>query len=67
MDRSKVNVTREALDTLTEISTILNTGLDSEAIAICMKLCEAGVNPEALARVILELRREAAVLQASAE
>ena len=67
MDRSKVNVTREALDTLTEISNILNTGLDSETIAICMKLCEAGVNPEALARVIQELRREAAVLQASAE
>ena len=61
----KANVTREALDTLTEISNILNTGLDSETIAICMKLCEAGVNPEALARVIKELRRESAALQAS--
>lgn len=65
MDRSKANVTREALDTLTEISNILNAGLDSETIAICMKLCEAGVNPEALAIVIKELRRESATLKAA--
>lgn len=48
---------------LTEISKLLNTGLDSETLAICVKLCEAGVNPEALASVIQELRRETAAIQ----
>ena len=51
---------------LMEISKILNTGLDPETLAICVKLCEAGVNPEALASVILELRREASALQVKA-
>ncbi|XP_031573161.1 mitotic-spindle organizing protein 1-like [Actinia tenebrosa] len=62
-DRSKVSSAREAMETLTEISKLLNTGLDSETLAICVKLCEAGVNPEALASVVQELRRETAALQ----
>ncbi len=32
-----------------EVSTILNTGLDRQTLAILVNLCEAGVNPEALA------------------
>lgn len=32
-----------------EMSDILNTGLDKQALAILVNLCEAGVNPEALA------------------
>lgn len=65
MDRNKSKVTaaRGTLDTLMEISNLLNTGLDSETLAICIKLCEAGVNPEALAAVLKELRRESAALQ----
>jgi hypothetical protein len=31
------------------MSDILNTGLDKQALAILVNLCEAGVNPEALA------------------
>ena len=46
-----------------EISKLLNTGLDDDTLRICIQLCEAGVNPEALATVIQELRREAAALQ----
>ena len=42
---------------------MLETGLDSETLAICIKLCENGVNPEALAMVIQELRRESAALK----
>lgn len=34
---------------LTEMSSLLNTGLDREALSICVSLCESGVNPEALA------------------
>ena len=46
-----------------EISNLLNTGLDSETLVLCVKLCEAGVNPEALASVIQELRRESAAIK----
>lgn len=59
----QVTSAREAMEALVEISTLLNTGLDPESLAICVKLCEAGVNPEALASVVQELRREAAALQ----
>ena len=48
---------------LMEISNLLNTGLDSETLVLCVKLCEAGVNPEALASVIRELRRESAAIK----
>lgn len=65
VDRNKTIAARETLDTLMEISNLLNTGLDAETLAICVKLCETGVNPEALAAVVKELRREAAALQAN--
>ena len=42
-----------------EISDLLNTGLDGETLRICVQLLEAGVNPEALAAVVLEIKREA--------
>ena len=64
-DRSKVPAARETIDTLMEISNLMNTGLDSESLAICIKLCESGVNPEALAAVIKELKRESAALNAT--
>ena len=41
-----------------DISQLLNTGLDSDCLAICVKLCENGVNPEALATVVRELRKQ---------
>lgn len=46
-----------------EISDLLNTGLDDETLKICVQLLEAGVNPEALATVVQELRRETAALR----
>uniref|UniRef100_UPI00398E9CB2 mitotic-spindle organizing protein 1 isoform X1 n=1 Tax=Pristiophorus japonicus TaxID=55135 RepID=UPI00398E9CB2 len=42
---------------LLEISRLLNTGLDMESLSICVRLCEQGINPEALASVIKELRK----------
>ncbi|KAK3838767.1 MAG: mitotic-spindle organizing gamma-tubulin ring associated-domain-containing protein [Linnemannia elongata] len=51
---------RQAMDILTEMSSILNTGLDRVTLSVCVSLCESGVNPEALAAVIKELRRESA-------
>ena len=37
----------------------MNAGVDKQTLAILVSLCEQGVNPEALAAVVLELRKEA--------
>ncbi|GJJ76196.1 mitotic-spindle organizing protein 1 [Entomortierella parvispora] len=57
---------RQAMDILTEMSSLLNTGLDRETLAVCVSLCESGVNPEALAAVIKELRRESSSTRTNA-
>ena len=49
---------------LHEISTILDTGLDRKTLSLLLELIESGVNPEALAAVVKELRRESATLNA---
>ncbi|GBC05982.1 hypothetical protein RclHR1_06540002 [Rhizophagus clarus] len=58
MEDPKIQEAIETLDILHEISTLLNTGLDRDTLSLCLNLCENGVNPEALAAVIKELRRE---------
>lgn len=45
---------------------MLDTGLDRTSVELVMKLCETGVNPEALAAVIKELRAEASRVKAEA-
>ncbi|KTW29718.1 mitotic-spindle organizing protein 1 [Pneumocystis carinii B80] len=55
--QSKKESARETIDILYEISVILNTGLDKNCLSLCVSLCENGVNPEALANVIKELRK----------
>lgn len=55
-DKSVVTA-KETFQTLMEISKLLNTGLDETTLAICVRLCENGANPEALAKVITELQR----------
>lgn len=45
-----------------EISQVLRCGLDRDTVEILLNLVEHGVNPEALAAVVRELRREQAVL-----
>lgn len=40
---------RESINTLFELSQILNTGLDKRTLALCVSLCEQGVNPEVVA------------------
>ena len=50
---------------LMEMSKILNTGLDMETLATCVRLLESGVNPEALALVFNELKKESAAIQVS--
>ena len=52
----------EAMQLLSEISSILRTGLTEEQLAISIRLIETGVNPNALANVIRILRRESAAI-----
>jgi mitotic-spindle organizing protein 1 len=47
------------------MANLLGTGLDRQTLSILIALCEHGVNPEALAAVVKELRREAAALSAT--
>ncbi|KAH7977765.1 hypothetical protein HPB49_003515 [Dermacentor silvarum] len=51
---------KETFDVILEMSQLLNTGLDARSLALCVQLCESGVNPEALAGLIKELRARAA-------
>ena len=52
-----------AMDALMEISKILNTGLTAETLAVCVELCELGINPEAIATVVKEIRLQTTNLQ----
>ncbi|KAM9396082.1 mitotic-spindle organizing protein 1 [Oncorhynchus nerka] len=62
---NNMNAVRETMDVLLEISRLLNTGLDMESLSICVRLCEQGINPEALSSVIKELRKASDSLKAS--
>jgi len=64
---SKIVDARETFSTLLEMSKLLNTGLDAETLAICVRLCEQGANPEALATIIRELRRESGAIRQQPE
>jgi mitotic-spindle organizing protein 1 len=46
-----------------EVSNILNTGLDRKTLATCIQMIEAGVNPESLAAVVRELKRESSIIR----
>ena len=48
---------KETLDILYEMSQILNCGLNKETLNILVTMIEKGVNPEALIRVVEELRK----------
>ncbi|EGN96512.1 hypothetical protein SERLA73DRAFT_140124 [Serpula lacrymans var. lacrymans S7.3] len=63
-DSDRITSAQQTLDILYDISQLLNTQLDKETLATCVGMIENGVNPEALAAVIQELRRESAALNA---
>jgi mitotic-spindle organizing protein 1 len=48
---------------LYEMASVLETGLDKETLSICIELIQQGVDPERLAAVVQELRRESASLK----
>ncbi|KAE8136172.1 mitotic-spindle organizing gamma-tubulin ring associated-domain-containing protein [Aspergillus pseudotamarii] len=55
----KRQAAREVIDILHEISILLNTALDRTDLSLCVSLIENGVNPDALAMIIQDLRKEA--------
>lgn len=50
---------RETLDVAHDLSKLLDCDVTREELAVLIALVERGVNPEALAAVVRELRREA--------
>lgn len=57
-----VNTSRKTFQALYRISKLLNTNLDPATLSYCVRLCENGVNPQALATVVKELQREVKAL-----
>ncbi|KAJ5587894.1 uncharacterized protein N7459_003659 [Penicillium hispanicum] len=57
---NKRQAARDVIDILEDISKILNTSLNRTELSLCVSLIENGVNPDALAAVIKDLRKEAA-------
>ncbi|KAK0740992.1 mitotic-spindle organizing protein 1 [Schizothecium vesticola] len=62
----KQQAAQQAVDILHEISTLLNCHLDRRTLSICISMIENGVNPEALAAVVKELRKEGQIDAAAA-
>ncbi|KAL7420648.1 hypothetical protein Q5752_004599 [Cryptotrichosporon argae] len=57
-DDARLQNARETIESLNDLSQLLQTGLDKQTLSICVGMIEAGANPDALAAVIKELRRE---------
>lgn len=49
---------KEAYTTVLEMARLLGLDLDHETLTICIRLCEAGVNPQSLANLLQFLRAE---------
>ncbi|MCD7472267.1 Glc7p regulatory subunit [Datura stramonium] len=58
MDPEAARNARDSLDLVFHMSNILDTGLDRHTLSVLIALSELGFNPEALAAVVKELRRE---------
>ncbi|KAJ6778736.1 MITOTIC-SPINDLE ORGANIZING PROTEIN 1A-LIKE [Salix koriyanagi] len=60
MDPEAAKTARESLELAFHMSNLLDTGLDRHTLSVLIALCDLGLNPEALAAVVKELRREPA-------
>ena len=57
LNQLDIEDSRETLDILFEMNQVLNCGLSKETLNILITMIEQGVNPEALIRVVEELRK----------
>ncbi|KAB5519297.1 hypothetical protein DKX38_023616 [Salix brachista] len=60
MDPEAAKTARESLELAFHMSNLLDTGLDRHTLSVLIALCDLGLNPEALAAAVKELRREPA-------
>ncbi|KAG6411775.1 hypothetical protein SASPL_129859 [Salvia splendens] len=67
MDPEAARTARDSLDLAFHMSNILETGLDRHTLSVLIALCEMGINPESLAAVVKELRRESPPPSSSTE
>lgn len=58
MDPESARSARESLELAFQMSNILETGLDRHTLSILIALSDRGLNPEALAALVRELRKE---------
>ncbi|PIA33389.1 hypothetical protein AQUCO_04100075v1 [Aquilegia coerulea] len=58
MDPEAARTARESLDLAFHMSNILDTGLDRHTLSLLIALSDVGLNPEALAALVKELRKE---------
>ncbi|KAM6546769.1 hypothetical protein CsatB_027562 [Cannabis sativa] len=58
MDAEAAKTARESLDLAFHMSNMLDTGLDRHTLSVLIALCDLGLNPEALAALVKELRTE---------
>ncbi|CAN4099165.1 unnamed protein product [Withania somnifera] len=58
MDLEAARNAQDSLDLVFHMSNILDTRLDHHTLSVLIALSELGVNPEALAAVVKELRGE---------
>ncbi|KAI3832041.1 hypothetical protein MKW92_022006 [Papaver armeniacum] len=58
MDPEASRNARESLELAFQTSNILETGLDRHTLSVLVAICEKGLNPESLAALVKELRRE---------
>ena len=54
--KDKIESAREMFQILMEIANLLDTDLDAQSLTFCIRLCESGVNPEALAQVFVSMK-----------
>ncbi len=57
LNQLDIEDSKETLEILYEMNQILNCGLNRETLNILVTMIEKGVNPEALIRVVEELRK----------
>ena len=53
-----IEESRETFEILYELSQILNCGVNRDALSTMVSMIENGVNPEALAAVVKEMKKE---------
>ncbi|KAD6453840.1 hypothetical protein E3N88_08546 [Mikania micrantha] len=58
MDQDAACTAKESLELVFQMSNILDTGLDRHTLSVLIALCDLGLNPEALAAVVKEFRKD---------